>query len=92
VECSSCHEPHHELERQCDQCHIPAEETVHSEAAHTGCTGSGCHAETLVASFPPTRPLCLTCHGDLLDHHPEEQCTDCHALPVWGSTSEGAQR
>lgn len=91
AECGSCHEDHHQTNVTCSRCHEPADEKVHAEAAHAGCGGAGCHQNAVVAAFPPNRPICLSCHADMVDHEaPEKACADCHAIPAtWRRSSAG---
>ena len=84
VTCASCHEDHHDFVggTMCQACHAPQDARpgpVHDRAVHLGCGGAGCHENAAVAELPPTRPVCLTCHGAQRDHYPERPCAVCHA-------------
>lgn len=84
VDCTACHEDHHRIEATCSSCHLPADSAVHREQAHLGCSGSGCHVDTDVSAFPPSRTVCLVCHADKVDHEPQKQdCAQCHAITSW---------
>lgn len=76
--CVSCHEKHHEADRDCAACHritqiVPAHQRP--VEAHARC--DECHTPATVAELVPTRPLCLTCHADQ-DHYAPKECTLCH--------------
>jgi hypothetical protein len=81
--CSGCHAAHHQPDVSCIQCHNQPAPTAHTRDAHLGCAGAGCHdaAPASVRDVPRTRPFCLSCHQDLVDHRPEGNCADCHTLP-----------
>ncbi|MDX1492573.1 MAG: NapC/NirT family cytochrome c [Longimicrobiales bacterium] len=86
VDCASCHEDHHEPEANCMSCHLTTGEEAHViETAHVTCSGSGCHAETPFEGLPRTNAVCLVCHQDMVDHRPEGECAECHALSELGS-------
>jgi nitrate/TMAO reductase-like tetraheme cytochrome c subunit len=81
VDCASCHEDHHEPVNDCMSCHVPAPQGAHTvDVAHMTCSGSGCHEPTPFEGLPRTRSFCLVCHQDLVDHRPDGDCADCHAL------------
>lgn len=85
VACVSCHAEHHRPTASCMACHVEAAPGSHAvETAHLGCSGSGCHVEVPFEGLPRTRDVCLTCHQDLVDHRPEGDCAECHALPDQG--------
>lgn len=76
--CVSCHEKHHEPDRNCSSCHRTTQIVAAHQRpteAHVGC--DGCHTPAIVAELVPTRSLCLTCHGDQ-DHYAPRECTVCH--------------
>lgn len=78
-DCSSCHDEHHTPESNCTACHQATGLEAHAGArVHTGCAGAGCHADTRVLSLAPSRNVCLACHADLVDHHVDRECTQCH--------------
>jgi len=83
IDCASCHEDHHEPEQRCASCHLEAPEPAHTVEVHVGCTGSGCHTDVpgVLNSVPRTRSFCLSCHQELEDHRPGEECEQCHELP-----------
>jgi hypothetical protein len=87
LECKSCHEDHHKPTESCMSCHPPVREGVHNRNVHVGCAGSGCHSQLPVAGVPRTRPFCLTCHQDMVNHQPRGNCADCHRLPAPRRTS-----
>lgn len=82
-DCSSCHAEHHTPESNCYACHLPTKEGAHTVQTHMGCTGAGCHTAVPegVARVPRTRPMCLACHTELVEHEVEKNCVDCHRLP-----------
>ena len=82
TDCASCHEEHHAPEATtCRSCHVEAPEGSHVvETAHVTCAGVGCHTEGPFDDPPRTREVCLVCHQDLVDHRPEGDCAECHAL------------
>lgn len=94
VECRTCHEQHHRLDADCRQCHSAISQSVHTEAAHRGCGGAGCHEDAVVAAFPPLRSVCLVCHVTLAEHNAPQECAVCHGIPeTWrGATPSPGQR
>ena len=81
ADCTSCHEPHHEATTECASCHVPAAGGAHRrETAHLGCGGSGCHQDLPFQALERTRTVCLVCHQDQVDHRPDGDCADCHAM------------
>ena len=83
VNCTSCHDQHHQPNVNCRACHVEAPARAHPAVVHVTCAGSGCHS-TLPAPIrgvPRTRQFCLACHQKLVDHKPEKNCVDCHAMP-----------
>ena len=82
VECKTCHQDHHKPTESCMACHPTPRQGVHTRNVHVGCGGSGCHSELPVAGVPRTRPFCLACHQDMINHQPRGNCADCHRLPA----------
>lgn len=98
--CLDCHREHHEPDRACVACHREAPADAHpARIVHRTCTGAGCHGEAEVAASGWatsgwTRPVCLSCHQDQVDHEVGRECADCHAVPERrssGSTRMGAR-
>ena len=86
VDCVSCHESHHEPITDCASCHEPAPSGAHSiETAHVTCSSAGCHEAVPFEGLPRTRPFCLVCHQDMVDHRPGGDCAECHALEGGGA-------
>lgn len=82
VSCADCHEEHHRLDSDCMACHADPPGDAHTvEVAHVTCAGSGCHTSLPFPRVPRSRPACLTCHQDLVDHRPGRPCVECHVLP-----------
>jgi hypothetical protein len=83
TDCSSCHASHHQPDVNCRACHEQPAPTAHTREAHLTCSGAGCHQAppAAIRDVPRTRPFCLTCHQDLVDHRPEGNCAECHVLP-----------
>ncbi len=83
VNCSKCHESHHQPNRNCMACHEQPKAKAHNTKVHLGCAGAGCHqaAPRSVASVPRTRNFCLVCHQAMVNHNPGENCEACHVLP-----------
>lgn len=82
VSCAECHEEHHRLASDCSACHAEPPGDAHPvEVAHVTCGGSGCHASLPFPRVPRSRPACLVCHQDMVDHRPGRPCTECHAMP-----------
>lgn len=85
VDCASCHQDHHEPEASCMSCHQPTGEEAHViETAHVTCSGSGCHTDVPFEGLPRTNTVCLACHQDMVDHRPDGECAECHALSEIG--------
>jgi len=88
ADCASCHAPHHEPSADCAGCHLPAEPGAHELAtAHVGCAGAACHQDLPFERVERSRSVCLVCHQDMVDHRPEGDCAECHAMtgPAFGS-------
>lgn len=83
TQCRSCHEPHHRLDAKCSECHVAPDTTIHAEAAHRGCGGAGCHVNATIVAYPPVQQVCRMCHDVPQDHHPGEECADCHVFGGW---------
>ncbi len=78
--CGSCHDRHHRPAADCSTCHQEPPPTAHDVRAHVSCSGRGCHAAELVRTIPRTRPVCLVCHRDRVDHEPGQECATCHQV------------
>ncbi|HEU5210757.1 MAG TPA: hypothetical protein VFU06_15285 [Longimicrobiales bacterium] len=89
VNCSACHEEHHEASNNCRACHETPAAGAHTRTAHLTCAGSGCHSPAPVQASERTRQLCLSCHQDMVDHQPGRVCVDCHALPAARASAAG---
>jgi len=76
--CGSCHQSHHRSEADCASCHAAPPAGAHDLRVHEGCSGTGCHAEGVVAGLPESRSACLVCHRDRIDHQPGKDCKTCH--------------
>ncbi len=87
-DCGTCH-AHHAGGADCRVCHPSPPAGAHTAAAHSGCAGAGCHSDPPVRSATVSRPECLLCHPDRVDHEPGKVCARCH-MPE--SASEGARR
>ena len=78
-DCASCHSEHHVADADCRLCHRPAK-ADHTRQAHLGCAGSGCHSMRQPVSLEEKRNVCLTCHGDMVNHRPGRECAVCHQV------------
>jgi Class III cytochrome C family len=83
VTCASCHERHHVPEADCSGCHPSVPQEPHAGLTHTGCGGTGCHADPVVTALPPGRSLCLVCHTAQRSHEPDGNCAECHGIRTW---------
>ncbi len=81
VSCVGCHEEHHEPDVRCASCHLDPPDDAHTVDAHVDCVTCHVEAPPRVAAIPRTRDFCVSCHQDMEDHRPEENCIECHALP-----------
>lgn len=82
VSCADCHAEHHRPDSDCMACHADPPGDAHTvEVAHVTCGGSGCHRSLPFPRVPRSRPACLSCHRDLVDHRPGQPCVQCHVLP-----------
>ncbi len=79
--CLTCHEDHHAVGATCMSCHEQPVESAHTVESHLGCGGAGCHNNPAYDALPRDRQGCLSCHQDLVEHRPGEECAACHALP-----------
>jgi hypothetical protein len=81
LQCAKCHEQHHEPDNNCRACHQPPARGAHNMQSHRTCAGAQCHDPVPFQTVPRTRELCLSCHVDQVDHHPGQNCAQCHAVP-----------
>jgi len=88
--CTKCHEQHHRPDNNCRLCHQPPPQGVHNNQSHRSCAGAQCHDPVPFQGVPRTRELCLSCHVAQVDHHPGQNCAQCHAVP--GQRPAGAGR
>jgi class III cytochrome C family protein len=88
-DCASCHSDHHAAEAECRLCHRPAK-ADHTRQAHLGCAGSGCHTMRQPVALQETRNVCLTCHGDMVNHRPGRECAACHEVRWLAERRPGA--
>ncbi len=79
--CTSCHASHHTPARQCRVCHTGDVQAAHGGGAHLTCGGAGCHRDPAVAALAWSRPVCLACHANMVNHNPGLACERCHAVP-----------
>lgn len=88
VQCSGCHDAHHEPTSSCRACHEAPSPAAHDRQVHLGCGEGGCHddAPASIAMVPKTRELCLVCHDGMVYHKPGEACASCHRLPPPSTT------
>ena len=89
LNCSACHEEHHEADNDCIACHQKPPATAHTRTVHLTCESAGCHSPAPVAAADRTRQLCLGCHQDMTDHQPDRTCVNCHTLPPATPSSRG---
>jgi nitrate/TMAO reductase-like tetraheme cytochrome c subunit len=84
LQCNACHADHHKATETCMSCHPTPKAGVHNRNVHVGCGGSGCHSKLpqQILNVPRTRPLCLSCHQNMVNHKPGGNCADCHKLPA----------
>jgi len=80
VRCAACHDKHHTKSQNCAGCHkLPGLAAAHADRLKTHFDGcNACHTPAVVALLTPTRPLCLTCHSDKVEHNETRECTVCH--------------
>ena len=81
LECTSCHEQHHEPDTQCRACHVAPPDRAHNMRSHLTCAGAQCHDPVPFQGVPRTRELCLSCHQQQVNHQPGRNCAQCHTLP-----------
>lgn len=79
--CATCHTEHHAVGATCMSCHQQPAETAHTVESHLTCGGAGCHDNPAYDALPRDRQGCLSCHQDLVEHRPGQECAECHALP-----------
>ncbi|HEY0306240.1 MAG TPA: NapC/NirT family cytochrome c [Longimicrobiales bacterium] len=82
VQCNACHTDHHKPTESCMSCHPTPKQGAHNRNVHVTCSGSGCHSQLPVSGIPRTRPFCIACHQDMVNHKPTGNCADCHRLPA----------
>jgi hypothetical protein len=80
--CDNCHQPHHQPDRACLDCHKGGALAKHTRDNHVACVQ--CHA-----SVPGvnrwTRSVCTSCHADRVNHNPGRACDVCHKIPSMGA-------
>lgn len=81
TECAACHDDHHRPAAECSACHPPAEPEVHGLEVHLTCSTADCHAGEAGERPALSRPFCLMCHTDEVDHEPGLECHQCHMVP-----------
>ncbi len=82
VDCTGCHQDHHDPKADCASCHRPPPARVHPTAeAHVTCSGASCHRNPPFRPVPQTRTACLVCHQELQSHRPGRICVECHSMP-----------
>ncbi len=86
VECTQCHDAHHQPEATCANCHREGVKAKHDRSfAHLQC--SQCHGEQVAGVTKWTRQVCTTCHVDRVDHNAPVACELCHEVaPLSGGT------
>lgn len=80
VECSTCHEKHHQPTARCMTCHRQPPAGAHTLDAHLTCNKAGCHNEPVTEHLTDTRNICLVCHQDKENHEPGKLCAQCHQV------------
>ena len=87
--CNSCHDLHHEPERNCAACH-PTASVGHDRAVHDDCTT--CHTAASSAALTASRSLCLACHPKQGTHNVGRACATCHAVNLSSRARRGGGR
>jgi nitrate/TMAO reductase-like tetraheme cytochrome c subunit len=78
VDCTTCHELHHQPTATCNLCHSEAKEKHDIAFAHLPC--SQCHGEKVAGVTEWSREVCTTCHVDKVDHNAPVDCYLCHEM------------
>lgn len=85
VDCTACHEEHHQPTSPCTGCHLPVREPEHPVTVHEGCSGAQCH-QSVPDLATWSREACLVCHVPQRDHRVDDgSCATCHAVPGLGT-------
>lgn len=79
LRCGTCHEQHHDPERNCLSCHRDGVLAGHDRTVHVACVE--CHDLTPTLDRW-TRQVCTVCHvARAVGHHPDRACEACHKIP-----------
>lgn len=82
VDCTQCHQEHHQPAADCASCHrVPTAGAHPAKDSHVTCSGAGCHQAVPFDAVPRSRAACLVCHQEQTVHRPGRVCIDCHTLP-----------
>lgn len=80
LRCETCHDQHHQPERDCLSCHRGGVLDKHTRAAHVACVT--CHAATPTLNHW-TRQVCTACHAQkATGHYATRPCEACHKVPA----------
>jgi nitrate/TMAO reductase-like tetraheme cytochrome c subunit len=87
VDCTTCHDSHHQPEATCMSCHRESPKAKHDVSfAHTQC--SQCHGEKVAGVTKWTRQVCTICHQDKVEHNAPVACDLCHEIPPMGGAGD----
>jgi len=91
LECESCHEDRHTADGACLSCHVGGVMARHEFEKWDHAGGcADCHTLPKLKTW--SRPVCLACHADRVDHNPPDACTDCHERPKLSDSTMVATR
>jgi len=79
LDCTTCHESHHQPENSCTSCHQEGVKAIHPPVAHEGCVA--CHGDKVAGITEWTRQVCTVCHTDKVEHNAPINCVLCHEMP-----------
>jgi nitrate/TMAO reductase-like tetraheme cytochrome c subunit len=88
LRCDNCHQPHHQPDRACLDCHRGGALAQHRRQDHVACVQ--CHA-TVPGLNRWTRAVCTSCHVTRTNHFPGQACDVCHKVPPMNVASAAAQ-
>jgi hypothetical protein len=87
LDCSACHEPHHQPSASCISCHQDGALEKHALSfAHSQC--SVCHGEKAAGIIQWSRSVCTVCHVDRVEHNAPAECHLCHEMDPWEGSQE----
>jgi nitrate/TMAO reductase-like tetraheme cytochrome c subunit len=80
VDCSACHDTHHQPRVACAGCHREGLSDKHAGFPHIACRT--CHGDDVAGITEWSRQVCTACHTDRAEHFAPTECHSCHQIPA----------